>query len=167
MDKLREALKGHAKKLVPQSITNNIDEAWEILGKAFGDPIRLMKYRKDSLVKLGTLPRDNAKGGVKAQVVWYLEAEALIQNILDLGKKSPALDREAFSISTINMILRMFPSHIMTKLNKCQGDGSDKVCAMLKKISILRSDAQSRQLVMETAPNQGAGSANQCLHAGA
>ena len=65
------------------------------------------------------------------------------------------------------MILRMFPSHFMTKLNKCQGDGSDKVCAMLKKISTLRSDAQSRQLVMETTPNQGAGSANQCLHAGA
>ena len=168
LDKLREVLKGHAKKLVPQSITNNIDEAWDILSKAFGDPIRLMKFRKDSLLKLGTLPKENARGGAKGQVMWYLEAEALIQNILDLGMKSPDLGMEAFSTSTIHTILRLFPSHILTKLSNCPGIGSDKVSAMLKKISKLRADAQTRQLVMESATTQGVVNvgANQCLHAG-
>ena len=52
LEKLREVLRGHAKRLVSQLITNKIDEAWDILEKAFGDPIRPINNRKDSLLKL-------------------------------------------------------------------------------------------------------------------
>ena len=41
--KLREVLKGHAKKLVPFSMTASIDDAWITLDKAFGDPSKLMQ----------------------------------------------------------------------------------------------------------------------------
>ena len=158
VDKLREVLRGHAKKLVPQSTVNDIDEAMEILNKAFGDPVRLMTYRKDSLLKLGFLPRENAKGGVKTQVEWYLEVESLLKNIIDLGKKSSELDREAFSGSSMNNIMRMFPSNLQRKLDECPGDGSDRVEAMLKKIAGFRSTAQRRKNIIESTPAHGGAS---------
>ena len=49
---MREVLIGRAKKLVSQPLTNTIDEAWDVLKKAFGDPIGLINNRKDSLLKL-------------------------------------------------------------------------------------------------------------------
>ena len=52
LDKLIEVLRGHAKKLVSQPVANNIDEAWDVLQKALGNPIRLINNRKDSLLKL-------------------------------------------------------------------------------------------------------------------
>ena len=51
LDKLREALTGHAKKLISHSI-QTVDEAWDILEKAFGDPVRPINNRKHSLLKL-------------------------------------------------------------------------------------------------------------------
>ena len=80
--KLREVLKGHAKKLVPESLTGSIDEAWEVLDKAFGNPQRLMNYRRDTLLKLGPLPKASVKDGDKAQVEWYLQVETLVKGII-------------------------------------------------------------------------------------
>ena len=149
LKKLREVLKGNALRLVPESTTNTIDDAWTVLGNAFGNPIKLMKYRKNVILKLGMLPKENVRGGPKAQVDWYIKVESLIQSIIDLGNKSEELGREAFNPSAIACILNMFPNHLLNKLNRCAGTGCVKLEAILAQIKVFRSEAQENQLVRE------------------
>ena len=159
IEKLREVLKGHAKKLVPESTIGDIDEAWAILEKAFGGADRLMESRKRALLKLGTLPRESARGGLKTQLEWFLEAESLIRKIIDLGNKSNEMAMEAFSPTSIKLIQRMFPGYLQIKLVHCPGTGCAKIQAMLEKIAKFRTDAQDRQLIAEvaTVPTHGHG----------
>ena len=160
-------LYGHAKKLVPFSLTNNIDDAWEALNKAYGDPARLMQHRKASLIKLGSLPKETDEGR-RSQIEWYLELEAILRSIIDLGIKTNAMYGEAFSATTFRTIQKMFPSNLMRKLMKCSGDfGPDLMEQFLSTISDLRSEAQGILLIEETpsyvgsshltAPNTGGG----------
>ena len=116
--KLRECLRGHAKRLIPESITNDIEKAWEALDKAFGKPARLMRFRKAALDKLGSLPKENAKSGVKGHVEWYLELEGLLQSLIDLGRKSDEMYMEAFSPTMLDKICSMFPRNIGCKLSR-------------------------------------------------
>ena len=146
--KLRESLRGYAKRLVPLSITN-IDVAWEALNNAFGESDRLMRHKLAALDKLGELPRENGKNGNRGMVEWYLEIEGLLKSILDLGCQTVAMDREAFSNTALRRICNMFPSHIATKLNKCAGEGGTKLENMIGKISELRADAQGLELIRE------------------
>ena len=86
VSKLRECLKGHPKNLVPETI--DIDAAWAALDKAFGDPTKLLNHKLDSLVKLGQLPKQNGKGGMKAVVEWYLKLETNRTSLMELGKST-------------------------------------------------------------------------------
>ena len=150
LTKLREVLKGHAKKLVPFSMTSTIDDAWKALESAFGDPNKLMQNRKDALQKLGSLPKDNAKGGLKAKVEWFLELEVVLKSIKELGSKSNDMYAEAFSPSTFMVITRLFPSKEVLKLKKIPGDcDEEKMEKFIEKIAEFRSDAQTLQLVMD------------------
>ena len=151
--KLREVLKGHAKKLVPESLTGSIDEAWEVLDKAFGNPQRLMNYRRDTLLKLGPLPKASVKDGDKAQVEWYLQVETSVKGIIELGKKSVSLDRTAFNDNNIGVIIKMFPRHLQDKLMECEGQGVALLDAILKKIIEFRKKAQKHQILEENTTN--------------
>ena len=53
LDKLRECLSGEAKRLVPESISSNVNDALKVLDQAYGDPIRLFNYRQEYFFKLG------------------------------------------------------------------------------------------------------------------
>ena len=46
--KLRDCLKGYARKLIPDSNVTDIKEAWRILNQAFGNPLRIIKQRKEA-----------------------------------------------------------------------------------------------------------------------
>ena len=105
LGKLREVLKGHAKNLVPENYTDDIDKAWDILNKSFGNPMRLLNYKKDTLLKLGPLPKLNRKGGVRAQVEWYVQVECLVKDIIYLGESLPNL-KEKHSPTLLLMALR-------------------------------------------------------------
>ena len=59
LTKLRESLRGQAKRMVPESITEDIGKAWEALEKAFGKPLILMSFRRDLIKKLGPIPKIN------------------------------------------------------------------------------------------------------------
>ena len=163
--KLREVLRGHAKKLVPLSLTNSIDDAWEALTKAYGDPARLMQNRKDSLLKLGPLPKENGKGGRRSQIEWFLELEAILRNIIDLGNKTNAMYGEAFSATTFRTIQKMFPPNLMRKLMKCSGEfGPHLMEQFLTIISELRSEAQNFLLIEETPTPSHIGSKGDLSH---
>ena len=146
LKKLREVLTGQAKKLVPESLVGDIEKAWDVLDKAFGDPRRLMNYKKEALSRLGKLP---SRGGRKAQVAWYLEVESLVKDILELGKKSSPLEKLAFNLDNIDVIIRMFPIHQERRLMKCEGEGRSQIEAILKEISEFREEAQRFQLLEE------------------
>ena len=64
----------------------NIDEIYKILDRVFGDPMRLLDYKKKSLFKLGTIPNYDIKGGTKDIVDWYFKLETQLQDLLDLGQ---------------------------------------------------------------------------------
>ena len=101
-------------------------------------------------MNLGPLPRDNARGGLKAKVEWYLELEALLKSILDLGRKSSDLGMEAFSKSSISTIFKLFPASVGNKLLKCPGRGEERLENILQKISEIRKQAQDWQLATES-----------------
>ena len=82
--KIRELLRGNAKNLVPDSV-ENIDDIYKVLDRAFGDPIRLLDYKKQSLSKIGAFPSYDIKGGHKVIVDWYLKLEIQLQDLLDLA----------------------------------------------------------------------------------
>ena len=145
--KLREVLKGHAKKLVPFSMTASIDDAWITLDKAFGDPSKLMQNRKSALAKLGMLPKRNGKGGYKAIVEWYLELEAIIKSIQSMGDKDIDMQGEAFSQSSFIAIRKMFPPRENLKLSNIPGHyNSELMDAYLEKIAVFRNEAQRLQI---------------------
>ena len=147
--KLRESLKGHAKKLVPDSLTQDIDEAWEVLDKAFGDPIRMIRCKTDMLSRMESLPRENGKKGVKGQVEWYIELESLMQSLLVHGRSSTKLGMIIFQPLFINNVYNLFPTSLANKLIKCDGEADEHFENVLGKISRLRADTQKLQLARE------------------
>ena len=125
LPKLRECLRGYAKKIVPESLTMNIEEAMDILQKAFGDPVKLMKYRTGLLTKLGDLPRENNKKGFKGIVEWYIEMESLLRNMLVLGRESSQLGMIIFQPLFISKIYNKFQTSVMNKLIECHGSAGE------------------------------------------
>ena len=145
--KLRSCLKGNALSLVPESSVKSISEAWSALEAAYGAPERLMRSKKEAINKLGCIPKENSGKGqpnFKNQINWYLQLESLILEVIELGKKSVDLEKEAFSPSHINSIIGLFrgANTKMLQLAQCPGSGSSQLAAILAKISAMRSDAQ-------------------------
>ena len=155
LDKLRSCLRGQAKKLVPISLTGDVDKAWEVLNKAFGDPVILMASKKDALKKLGPMPKENAKGGHNAIATWYLEVESKLKEILDLGRTSTKLGMEAFSPTAFEGYLKMFSSGVSKKLNKRPGEFDKKLESMIEKISELRSEEQEQDRIYGNSHSAG------------
>ena len=56
-----------------------INGDWKDLESAFGDPTKLMQNRKDALLVLESLSKDDTKGGLKTKVEWFLEIEVIIK----------------------------------------------------------------------------------------
>ena len=112
-----------------------------------------MRFPKDQVCRTTWsygLPIDNAKGGLKAKVEWFLELEVVLKSIKELGSKLNDMYAEDFSPSTFMVITRLFPSKEVLKLKKIPGDcDEEKMEKFIEKIAEFRSDAQTLQLVMD------------------
>ena len=97
LSKLRECLYGDAKRLVPHSISSSADDALKVLDKAYGEPTRLFRYRKEYFYKLGKQPKENDKGGFKAQLEWLRDAEVALESLYTLALKDKTCAAELFS----------------------------------------------------------------------
>lgn len=75
-----------------------INGDWKDLESAFGDPTKLMQNRKDALLVLESLSKDDTKGGLKTKVEWFLEIEVIIKK--EFVNKSNNMYIEAFLPST-------------------------------------------------------------------
>ena len=142
-------MKGYAKKIVPESITMDFEEAMDILQKTFGDPIKLMKYRTGLLAKLGDLPRENNKKGFKGIVEWYIEIESLMRNMLVLGRQDTQLGMIIFQPLFISKVYNKFPTSIMNKIIGCEGTADVHFENVLYKITKWRESAQKVLLAKE------------------
>ena len=106
--KLRECLYGDAKRLVPQSISSSADDALKVLDQAYGDPMRLFKYRREHFFKLGKQPEENGKEGYKDQVEWLRDAEVALQSLYALALKDRTCAAQLFSPGEMTNLLNMF-----------------------------------------------------------
>ena len=147
--KLRECLFGEAKRLVPHSISSSVTEALKVLDKAYGDPIRLFRFRKEHFLKLGKQPKNNDKGGYRALVEWYRDVEVSMESLLALAVKDETCAETLFSPPEMNSYLRMFDKAEFEKLGKCEGRGEARFRKWLVKIAKFREEAQSYALIME------------------
>ena len=156
VEKLRENLRDGAKLVVPEG-TTNIERAWELLEVAFGGEDKVMQNRKDKLLAMGALPEASArKGGQSRRVTWCLELERVLAEIIELGNRNDELAREAFSKSTINLVIGLFPANIRRDMIKAAGEGSDKLTAIIDIIEDERAFFQEdEQFVDKKGPGGG------------
>ena len=106
----RELLQGNVENHIPDTM-EIIDDIYKALGRAFGDPTRLLNYKKKYLTKLGALPSYDTKGGTKVVVDWYLELETQLQGLLDLGQANSDnedLTSVIYSLDTIRTVANLF-----------------------------------------------------------
>ena len=148
--KLRKCLSGHALSLVPESL-KEIETALQNLSDAFGDATQLMRHRIDSLKKLGKLPKNNAKGGNKSVVEWYLKLEVIVQGMMDLGEKTEDVDIQnvLYSVDVIRNIAAMFPETKGNQILEQSGVARARLSNVQTKIVNFRKSAQSWSLAMD------------------
>ena len=150
LDKLREQLRGKAKNLVPVK-TESIEKAWDILKSAFGDPMILLKFRKQGLLKLGSYPESLAKSNPQKVVEWCLELERLIDDFIKLGDRELRLEMVAYNDDTINSIVDLFPMRLVFRIEKQDAYGKDKLDAI---VEILEEERKILQrMALRTTPS--------------
>merc|ERR1719209_295346 len=158
LDKLREVLSGKAKAQVPAK-TEDIDRAWELLRSAFGDPMLLLKYRKQALAKIGAYPENATKNNPQKVVEWCLEMERAIDDVVKLGDREARLEFVTFNDDTINEVVYLFPMRLVFKMEKLDLECRDKLLAIssiveeerkvLQKVAIraLNSSTSKRSMI--------------------
>ena len=144
VERLRKNLSGFALGLVPES-TESIEKAFVTLKAAFGDPKKVLEDRMRKLKLVGDLPGNkltNNKNGFRKQEEWYLTIEGILHDIIELGKRDEDLAYEAFSESTFNFVLSLFPISMVDKLEEVQGNRKQKLEAVLTKLATFRDKAR-------------------------
>eukprot|EP00092_Neocalanus_flemingeri_P018101 GFUD01019591.1.p1 GENE.GFUD01019591.1~~GFUD01019591.1.p1 ORF type:complete len:2548 (-),score=673.50 GFUD01019591.1:927-8570(-) len=126
VQKLREVLSGKAKAQVPDR-TESMDRAWELLDSAFGDPMTLLKFRKQAMAKLGDYPDSLAKTNPQKIVEWALNFERLVDELIKLGERETRLEMEMFNDSTVNSIIDLFPVRLVFKMERLGTSGKEKL----------------------------------------
>ena len=83
--KLKECLKSHARKLIPESM-KEIDNCWDTLKAVYGDPSRVMNAKKKKLSQMGRYPADELNNPtssyLRQQMEWLLSLEVTIKEIM-------------------------------------------------------------------------------------
>ena len=142
--KLRECLKGVALGRVPEGV-KEIEEAFSRLNEAFGNPSKVMNFNLKALEDLGIMPSEKLSNGLlnySRKIEWLLKLEVILGKILELSKRSSKLAHEAFSSSTYRKLWARFPTQVLDKLVKIQGEDGDRLGGILAKLKEMREHAQ-------------------------
>ena len=95
-----------------------------------------MRNRKDQFQALGEFPVIKGKARisnqVRSQVEWLLAAEMILEDIIELAKISPDMDRGAFNPDALKQYLDVFPMKTTTELSKVHGNTQAKVKNLLQ-----------------------------------
>ena len=132
---VRSNLKGEALKLIPDNIVD-VEVLFSALRDIYGEASRVMRRRKDQLQALGEFPLIKGKTRVPSQVhkqvEWLLAAEMILDDIVELAKESPDLDRGAYNPDALKEYLEVFPMDTSTKLSKVTGNTETMVKTLLE-----------------------------------
>ena len=144
VSKLRECLKGAALGRVPDGV-KDIEEAFNRLNEAFGNPSKVMAYQLKALEDIGMMPSDKQSNGqlcYTRRIEWFLKLEVILGKILELSKRNSKLAHEAFGSSTYRKLWSRFPTSVLDKLVKIQGEDDERMQAILDKLKQMRQHAQ-------------------------
>jgi len=132
---VRSHLTGQALKLIPETIVD-VEVLFTALSDLYGDASRVMRNRKDQLQALGEFPiikgKTRISSQVRNQVEWLLAAEMILEDIVELAKLSPDMDRGAYNPDALQEYLDVFPMKTTTELSKVQGNTQAKVKNLLQ-----------------------------------
>ena len=147
LDTLRENLKGAALKRVPDTL-KDLTVAWQNLHEAFGSPLLVLRERLKSLAKVGNIPPDSS---ASKQIVWFLDFESILQDIIDLGTSDDLnLQMGAFGPTVQDQILKALNDNPYIKRKVAlAGSGKQpraKMEAYLAKIVELRRQVQLTEI---------------------
>ena len=139
-EKLCENLFDSAQMIVPEN-AESIERAWDLLRAAYGSEDRVMQTRKDKLANMSNLPEAGllSKGGHSKRVTWCLVLERILADIIELGNRSDALAKEAFSRSSIDLVIGMFPPDIRKQMIRIPREGCEKLEGI---VDIVESERQ-------------------------
>ena len=146
ISKLKENIKGYAKSLIPDSITN-IDRAFNILEHACGDSMKVVMYRVDKLLNVGIWPADGSRDCYPKQVRWIIKVQTLLQEIIDLANTKDELAAIIYNKEKLAQILKLFPVFIVDKLVKIPGYKEDTFKQIITKLDEFKLSSQNRELV--------------------
>ena len=144
--KLRENIRGYAKSLIPDSITE-ITRGFEILEHACGDTMKVVTNRVENLMKVGPWPQEGSKDCYTKQVRWIVKVQTLLQEIIDLADTDEALADVIYNKEKLAQILRLFPTFMVDKLAKIQGYKQEKYNKIIVKLDEMKAISQNRELV--------------------
>ena len=150
--KLRENLRDQPRSIIPATL-EDVDTAWAILEDLYGDATRVVKARKKMIKNLGPFPK-NGKGvaPMQNQIEWITKLEVTLKDLMELGEKSVAMDREVFNGNTTSAIEELFPFKIQAALANFEDvDCKEKLSSIIKYLAELRS---IRQRMMKTYEGQ-------------
>ena len=77
------------------------------------------------------------------KIEWFLKLEVILDKILDLSERSSQLAHEAFSSNTYRKLWARFPTQVLDKLVKVEGEDGTRLKAILEKIRQMRKHAQT------------------------
>ena len=143
--KLRECLKGNAKKLIPVSM-DCIEDCWSALEAMYGDPSRIMNARKKKIKLMGKFPSDETSptsNHLSSQIEWLLTMEITIKDIIELADGDEEMQREAYVSTTFIAITKLLPFSVQEKIAKIRENGKDKMAKIVDVLETLREDRQS------------------------
>ena len=142
VEKLREVLTGNALNHLPEDGIKNIDQAWDYLDQAFGNPHTCLNHR---LAKVKGMPgmTDNMERANPAYTAdWYLKMENAVNSVLRMGARNQSLEYAAFNDKTIYGITSKLPWRLErqayeTNINKSiyGKEKLTKVLELIKKAS--------------------------------
>ena len=143
LDKLREVMTGKALQHLPK-FCKDITVAWEVLQEAFGNPRTIVNHRLKLIKSMAKLTDALVQLDPGYTAIWYLDFGAVVEDILELGKRSETLAMTCYSSDTICFITKHLP--FMDYNNICDSDleGLDLLQEILILVKSRRANAQRR-----------------------
>ena len=134
VSKLRDNLDGDPLSLVPETLTR-LEDAFEILAPIYGDAVRLMDSKKETIEALGPFPEaedeDFATAGeLRDQIQWLIQFKTNVADLYELAAVSDQVDRDVFNLTTYRDLLRSFNLEVLKKLSQSGGSARDRVDAL-------------------------------------
>jgi hypothetical protein len=144
VEKLREVLTGKTLAYLPQDGIGDIENAWEYLDQAFGNPYTLLNFRLNKIREMVGLTNMVEENDPQFAADWYLEFEGMVDSIVKLGARDITLGMSCFNVNTIYTITQKLPFQLVSKSYELNAKGEEKLKQILGLIKKARVKALNR-----------------------